>query len=150
MKKSSLLFVVNRGPDSAHDRGSAPQQLATGRRPQRTSFGSEMAMIPADLKHFKADSEVEDAICKESNRQAGVAALQILLDRGFDPNAAPFGVSPLLLAALAGNLHAAQFLYVRGADMHQQGGVSQNQQLLPIDGASACGFLRPEARTCAI
>ena len=74
-----------------------------------------------------------------------MAALQILLDRGFDPNAAPFGVSPLLLAALAGTLHAAQFLYVRGADMHQGGGVS-HQQLLPIDGALACGFLRPEPR----
>eukprot|EP00930_Biecheleria_cincta_P027556 TRINITY_DN19334_c0_g1_i1.p1 TRINITY_DN19334_c0_g1~~TRINITY_DN19334_c0_g1_i1.p1 ORF type:complete len:4939 (-),score=993.22 TRINITY_DN19334_c0_g1_i1:298-13221(-) len=84
---------------------------------------------------------VEDAICKEMPREAGVASLQILLERGFDPNASPFGLSPLLLAALSGNLHAAQYLYVRGADMHLSGGVSKQQQLLPIDGAAACGFL---------
>ncbi|CAE8589057.1 unnamed protein product [Polarella glacialis] len=85
---------------------------------------------------------VEEAICKEHPREAGVATLQILLERGFNPNASPFGVSPLLLASLTGNLHAAQFLFVRGANLHLSGGVSKQQQLLPIDGAAACGFLR--------
>eukprot|EP00931_Biecheleriopsis_adriatica_P032930 TRINITY_DN19156_c0_g1_i1.p1 TRINITY_DN19156_c0_g1~~TRINITY_DN19156_c0_g1_i1.p1 ORF type:complete len:5580 (-),score=1373.58 TRINITY_DN19156_c0_g1_i1:6-15065(-) len=116
-----------------------------GRQPRQVEDMSwaEARVAPMTAAALRSNwRRVEDAICKEMPREAGVASLQILLERGFDPNAAPFGLSPLLLASLSGNLHAAQFLYVRGADMHLSGGVSQQQQLLPIDGASACGFLR--------
>eukprot|EP00434_Breviolum_minutum_P000362 symbB.v1.2.000305.t1/scaffold6.1/size569917/8 len=114
-----------------------------GRTPRAPEPWAEARVAPMTAAALRSNwRRVEEAICKETSHEAGVASLQILLERGFDPNAAPFRVSPLLLASLAGNLHAAQFLYVRGGDMHQAGGVSQHQQLLPIDGASACGFLR--------
>lgn len=115
-----------------------------GRKPRDPELAwAEARIAPMTAAALRSNwRRVEEAICKETSWEAGIAALQILLERGFDPNAAPFRISPLLLASLAGNLHAAQFLYVRGADMHQGGGASQHQQLLPIDGASACGFLR--------
>ena len=53
---------------------------------------------------------------------AGLGDLQLLLDRGYNVNAAPFGVSPLVLAAAVGNLPAGQFLYVRGANPHVASG----------------------------
>lgn len=114
-----------------------------GREPRGLEPWAEARVAPMTAAALRSNwRRVEEAICKEMPREAGVASLQILLERGFDPNAAPFGVSPLLLASLSGNLQAAQYLYVRGADLHRSGGVSQQQQLLPIDGASACGFLR--------
>eukprot|EP00927_Polykrikos_kofoidii_P071610 TRINITY_DN6786_c1_g1_i1.p1 TRINITY_DN6786_c1_g1~~TRINITY_DN6786_c1_g1_i1.p1 ORF type:complete len:1717 (-),score=357.88 TRINITY_DN6786_c1_g1_i1:78-5066(-) len=86
---------------------------------------------------------VEEAICRApAGHTAGISSLQILLERGFDANGAPFGITPTLLAALVGNLQAVQFLFVRGASVHALGGVQKDQQLTPIDAAAANGFLR--------
>ncbi|CAK0867315.1 unnamed protein product [Prorocentrum cordatum] len=86
---------------------------------------------------------VEEAICRpQDNRQDAIRLLQVLLERGFSPSGAPFGITPSLLAALAGNLEASQFLFVRGADLHVMGGVRKEQQLMPTDAAAASGFLK--------
>lgn len=69
----------------------------------------------------------------------GLQELGLLMDRGLPPDTAPFGLTPLLLAAAIGNLPAVQFLYVRGASPHVPGG---QPPVLPVEAAARHNHLR--------
>eukprot|EP00913_Durusdinium_trenchii_P010618 g9962.t1 len=81
---------------------------------------------------------IEIALSNEDYRH-GLAELGLLLDRGLPPDTAPFGLTPLLLAAAIGHLPAAQFLYVRGASPHVPGG---QPPILPVEAAARHNHLR--------
>ena len=81
---------------------------------------------------------IEIALANEEHRH-GLSELGLLLDRGLPPDTAPFGITPLLLAAAIGHLPAAQFLFVRGASPHVAGG---QPPLLPVEAAARHNHLR--------
>merc|ERR1719174_2272947 len=81
---------------------------------------------------------IESAITA-THQQDALADLQLLLQRGYKVNETPYGTTPLCLAAAVGNLPAAQFLYVRGANPHLAAG---RPAALPVEVAAAHGHLR--------
>jgi len=80
---------------------------------------------------------VEAAIGAEDQKRA-LEDLQNLIQRGYSVNATPFGTTPLHLAAAVGNLPAAQYLYVHGADVHLLAG---RPKALAIEVAALNGHL---------
>jgi len=81
---------------------------------------------------------MESAIAAEE-QQHNLCEVQLLLERGFVVNSSPFGTTPLILAAAVGNLPAAQFLFVHGANPHIQGG---RPQALPLEVAARFGNMK--------
>eukprot|EP00927_Polykrikos_kofoidii_P035876 TRINITY_DN30381_c0_g2_i1.p1 TRINITY_DN30381_c0_g2~~TRINITY_DN30381_c0_g2_i1.p1 ORF type:complete len:3775 (-),score=772.57 TRINITY_DN30381_c0_g2_i1:67-10008(-) len=93
-------------------------------------------MTPAALRHNWRRME---AAIGAVVQQRALGDLQQLVDRGYHVDGAPFGTTPLLLAAAVGNLPAAQYLFVHGANVHLFGG---RPAALPIEVAAYYGHQR--------
>ncbi|CAL1137465.1 unnamed protein product, partial [Cladocopium goreaui] len=117
-------------------RWACARRLLSGRPPLTAPWAPQTEMSAAAQRH--SWRRIEIALANEEHRH-GLAEMALLLDRGLPPDTAPFGLTPLLLAASIGHLPATQFLYVRGASPHVVGG---QPPLLPVEAAARHNHLR--------